>query len=343
MDAQADGSTERFRAWRDALPAPSPAATCRTRRRWTPGLGARLRAHRPVPDRHQDAWLVLGLGAGHEGVLADAVHAGPGDRARVRRAWPRPCSACCTRPTRSTAAATTSSSPRAGCGRRRRARGGRPGRPRGVLRRGAPTSRTWTCSRPRTGSRSRTRTGAPVARRELKDLPLGEGPAWRSAEERARSRPTSAPRLLPAWSARSEHDLAAPELGFGAGRRAPRAGRPGPREQAAMAKYSRTGFEAAAVTGFAAFAAHARRSFPPGRRAALRSLRTRSSRWPRPRPTMSAGGPGVVPGSAAPTARRARPVRPARLSAWVSEPRRPTTDTAAARRSWLDRRSFLPG
>jgi hypothetical protein len=99
-------------------------------------------------------------------------------------------------------------------------------------------------------------TGAPVARRELKDLPLGEGPAWQIREERARSSADVCTAVLPAWSARSEHDLAAPELGFGAVASTLAPGDPWAAKQAAMAKYSRTGFEAAAVTGFAAFAAY---------------------------------------------------------------------------------------
>jgi Serpin (serine protease inhibitor) len=98
--------------------------------------------------------------------------------------------------------------------------------------------------------------GAPVARRDLKDLPLGEGPAWLIREERA-SRPADVcTAVLPAWSARSEHDLTAPELGFAAAASALAPGDPWDARQAAVAKYSRTGFEAAAVTAMVTFSAY---------------------------------------------------------------------------------------
>jgi hypothetical protein len=63
---------------------------------------------------------------------------------------------------------------------------------------------------------------------------------------------------LPAWSASSRHDLTDPALGFAAAVRGllPDAEQWDAR-QAAMARYSRTGFEAAAVTAAAAaLAAH---------------------------------------------------------------------------------------
>jgi hypothetical protein len=98
---------------------------------------------------------------------------------------------------------------------------------------------------------------AAVARRALRDLPLGAGPAWLIREETARDPADLVTAVLPAWSARSEHDLTAPELGFGAAAGALGAGRWDAR-QAAMAKYSRTGFEAAAVTALVGLAAYAR-------------------------------------------------------------------------------------
>ncbi|MEH0844050.1 hypothetical protein V6U81_16820 [Micromonospora sp. CPCC 205711] len=102
----------------------------------------------------------------------------------------------------------------------------------------------------------------PAGRRSLFDLPLGEGPLWSLREER---RPTRAPggreerhaAVLPCWSATDEHDLTAPALGFPVVSRV-LAGLLGEAElevrarQAAMARYGRYGFEAAAVT--AAFA-----------------------------------------------------------------------------------------
>jgi Serpin (serine protease inhibitor) len=100
-------------------------------------------------------------------------------------------------------------------------------------------------------------TGGSVARRDLKDLPLGDGPAWFIREERARSSADACIAVLPAWSARSEHDLTAPGLGFGAVASTLAPGDPWAAKQATMAKYSRTGFEAAAVTAVVALSAFA--------------------------------------------------------------------------------------
>lgn len=102
---------------------------------------------------------------------------------------------------------------------------------------------------------SRLATGANVNRRELADVPLGEAPLWDLREVTAGADSSSA--VLPAWSASSEHDLAAdPALGFAAAKRSLVPG-PDPWEarQAAKARYSRTGFEAAAVTGVAVLSA----------------------------------------------------------------------------------------
>jgi len=98
-------------------------------------------------------------------------------------------------------------------------------------------------------------TGIRTSRRELTDLPLGEGPLWRVREITAPSDICVA--VLPAWSATSDLSLADPALGFAAARAAllPDNGDPWQAGQAAMARYSRTGFEAAAVTAFAATAA----------------------------------------------------------------------------------------
>ena len=94
-------------------------------------------------------------------------------------------------------------------------------------------------------------TGVRTGRRELADLPLGEGPLWRVREVTAPSDICAA--VLPAWSATSDLSLADPALGFAAARAALLPGNPDPWQarQAAMARYSRTGFEAAAVTAFA--------------------------------------------------------------------------------------------
>ena len=103
-------------------------------------------------------------------------------------------------------------------------------------------------------------TFRPVARRSLFDLPLGAAPLWKITERKAE---TTAPdgraehctAVLPAWSADSTHELSGhPGLGFGAAA-ATLAALAGLDEfvcearQAVVARYSRTGFEAAAVTG----------------------------------------------------------------------------------------------
>jgi hypothetical protein len=101
--------------------------------------------------------------------------------------------------------------------------------------------------------------GGPVTKRSLFTLPLGSAPLWEIAEQRVH---TTAPdgreerctAVLPAWSADSMHDLSGdPGLGFGAAA-ATLAALTGlgtfqyEARQAAVARYSRTGFEAAAVT-----------------------------------------------------------------------------------------------
>ncbi|WP_410812620.1 hypothetical protein [Micromonospora sp. 067-2] len=102
--------------------------------------------------------------------------------------------------------------------------------------------------------------GAPPAgRRSLFDLPLGTGPLWTLREERVRTgardgREERHSAVLPCWSARSEHDLTAPALGFPAASATLAAALTLPVQdfearQVAMARYGRYGFEAAAVTG----------------------------------------------------------------------------------------------
>lgn len=91
--------------------------------------------------------------------------------------------------------------------------------------------------------------GTGVTRRNLADLPLGEGPLWLVREQDAQSDVCMA--VLPAWSATSEHRLDDPVLGFAAAKDALAPGPdPWAAAQSAMARYTRTGFEAAAVTGF---------------------------------------------------------------------------------------------
>lgn len=104
-------------------------------------------------------------------------------------------------------------------------------------------------------------TGQKVTRRSLFDLALGDGPLWTLTEQSAATK-TSDGRaerctaVLPAWSADSSIDLGRPGLGFdtAASALAGLLGRDdysyGAR-QACAASYSRTGFEAAAVTALA--------------------------------------------------------------------------------------------
>jgi len=93
-------------------------------------------------------------------------------------------------------------------------------------------------------------------RRSLFDLPLGEGPLWSVTERSgpvrsADGREERCTAVLPAWSASSEHDLSDPGLGFAEAAQALAPGDPWQARQAAMARYTRVGFEAAAVTGVA--------------------------------------------------------------------------------------------
>jgi hypothetical protein len=101
-----------------------------------------------------------------------------------------------------------------------------------------------------------------VARCSLFTLPLGSSPLWEITERPATvkspdGRAERCTAVLPAWSAASLHDLTHPSLGFGAAA-ATLAGLmeldPSWQQarQAAVARYSRTGFEAAALTGMAA-------------------------------------------------------------------------------------------
>lgn len=98
--------------------------------------------------------------------------------------------------------------------------------------------------------------GGPAGRRDLRSLPLGDGPTWSLREEPARSPADLCTAVLPAWSAQSDHDLTRPELGFGAAANALTTGDEWAAKQAAMARYSRTGFEAAAVTALVGLVAH---------------------------------------------------------------------------------------
>jgi len=163
----------------------------------------------------------------------------------------------------------------------------------------------------------RQATGQIVQRRGLTDLQLGEGPLWALREVTAMTDTCVA--VLPAWSATSSHNLADPSLGFAAAKNAI-APVPDPWQarQSAMARYSRTGFEAAAATAIGiALAARV-----PGRR------RQAELRFAHPyaavaiatdpdRAGQDAGEGGHGPWHGLPV-----------FSAWISEPEDATDDGA---------------
>ena len=149
-------------------------------------------------------------------------------------------------------------------------------------------------------------TGDPVPRRELADLALGDAPLWQVREEPGPGADTFTA-VLPAWSARSQIALTGPALGFGAAVAALAPGDPWTAAQAAMARYSRTGFEAAAVSAVAV--ALAARLPAPGRH------RSAELRFAHPYAvvavTIEPGAPGGPPGPW-----HGVPV----FSAWVADP-----------------------
>lgn len=89
-----------------------------------------------------------------------------------------------------------------------------------------------------------------VPRRSLFELPLGDGPLWSVREGTSGDPGESCTAFLPAWEAGSAHDLSDRRLGFAAAAAALGKGDPWQARQAAMARYTRVGFEAAAVTAF---------------------------------------------------------------------------------------------
>jgi hypothetical protein len=108
--------------------------------------------------------------------------------------------------------------------------------------------------------------GQPLPTRSLFELPLGDGPAWRITEQSDADADATERYevLLPAWEAQSELDLTrGRELGFAAAGDVLTALLPSgdyraEARQSAMARYTRVGFEAAAVTalGVRALALH---------------------------------------------------------------------------------------
>jgi hypothetical protein len=152
-------------------------------------------------------------------------------------------------------------------------------------------------------------TGGQVARRSLSELPLGEAPCWRLREEMATTDRITA--VLPAWSASSVHDLDQTALGFGAAAHALTVSDDEwEAKQAVRATYSRTGFEAAAVTGLGVFMSAM---------AAPRQHRVAELRFGHPYAVVALTtdpGEGAGPAPSGRNPWRGLPV----FSAWVGEP-----------------------
>jgi hypothetical protein len=152
-------------------------------------------------------------------------------------------------------------------------------------------------------------TGGQVARRSLSELPLGDAPCWQLREEMATTDRITA--VLPAWSASSVHDLDQPALGFGAAAHALTDSEDEwEAKQAVRATYSRTGFEAAAVTGLGVFMSAM---------AAPRQHRVAELRFGHPYAVVALTtdpGEGAGPAPSGRNPWRGLPV----FSAWVSEP-----------------------
>lgn len=163
-------------------------------------------------------------------------------------------------------------------------------------------------------------TSGSTTRISLFDLPLGDGPLWSLTEESVQTtahngREERVVSVLPAWSAETELDLRAESLGFAAAARILADAFANPdwqftARQAAVARYSAIGFEAAAVTGLMM-----RMSAPvlrPGAR------RVASVRFARPYAVVAAACDGMNGRSDHPTPAvwRGLPI----FSAWVTTP-----------------------
>jgi hypothetical protein len=147
---------------------------------------------------------------------------------------------------------------------------------------------------------------AEVSRRSLFDLPLGDAPLWSIREEQSAG--GAAERIqavLPAWSATDTLDLSDDRLGFNAVGPAIGGGDRWDARQAVTANYSRTGFEAAAVTAMAVRMAMRRRQ---------RTARVAELRFAHPYAVVAASA--TKPGSPW----HGLPL----FSAWITEPRNAT-------------------
>jgi hypothetical protein len=167
--------------------------------------------------------------------------------------------------------------------------------------------------------------GGPLTRRSLFDLPLGEGPAWTITEEHVNTaagrRQELCTTVLPAWSAHSTLELTDPALGFATVRHALDPIDPWQAKQAAMARYTRVGFEAGAVTALAiALSAIAQR---PGVR------RTAELRFGHPFAVVAVVADNAKPqDSHGPGPRSPWNGLPV-FSAWVADPQDATNDSAS--------------
>jgi hypothetical protein len=162
--------------------------------------------------------------------------------------------------------------------------------------------------------------GGPVRHRKLADLPLGPGPAWVLREERSSARRDGCTAVLPAWRATSDHDLRNPVLGFEAAKNAlAPGGDPWQARQAAMASYTRYGFEAAAVTAMALALAMTQPSVH----------RVADLRFAHPYAVVAVTTDGNAATSAAGVSRSEWNGLPV-FSAWVSEPAEATDDSGGS-------------
>jgi hypothetical protein len=168
-----------------------------------------------------------------------------------------------------------------------------------------------------------------VQRRSLFELPLGEGSLWNLTEDEG---PTTAPgsreerceAVLPAWSAASMHDLDDEALGFPAAAFALKEALElddygYEARQAAVARYSAVGFEAAAVSALAVkLSARVERS---GRR------RTAVLRFGHPFAAVAVAIDSLPgsPGDPTHTDWHGLPV----FSAWISEPAEPDAESSS--------------
>lgn len=158
---------------------------------------------------------------------------------------------------------------------------------------------------------------APAGTRSLFDLPLGATPLWSVTEERAPTRARDGREerhsaVLPCWSARSDHDLSPPALGFPAAATTLAKALALPLDgfearQTAVARFDRYGFEAAAVTGMFGLT-----SLPPQGR-----IRTAELRFGHPYAVVAVATDPRADGATGPW--HGVPV----FSAWVSEPEEP--------------------